>query len=434
MGQFKITWLWLLVALALAFHQVYMGLMTLPDDTNDSQGYLPDPETIFQPIEIKRCTADDLHVLKMHLPSRHCIASKNYPWMNKCSFSYATRCPSSNSWLGRFISNYNGRRDDEVFVGISIGCNKGYDAVDTAQWGTYDAMTFDKHAFRKAKGHSEEDEDLRCEKYSINEEQEDEDRATSTATSPTILTPRQGEMHCVEALPSNFKSLQRTAEALNLTAKGFIVSNAAISDQDGTTLFPRGDDSKEGTENLGMDNCRLPKDKKSCTSVKKYTLDSFVAQFVKSNTSAIHHLSIDIEGYDASALMGAQKVLNRTEYLEFEYNWMGDWKKKYSLSRVITMLEETFHFACYFIGDREVWRISHGCWQEHYSIPFWSNVGCVSVPRAPTLLTKMEHVFQKTLATNVSDLNYIRNPRQLGAASRLNKGVLKEISTGIIAN
>jgi len=54
---------------------------------------------------------------------------------------------------------------------------------------------------------------------------------------------------------------------------------------------------------------------------------------------------IDIEGYDAAALKGASRAFERTESLEFEYDWMGSWRKN-RLVNIIAMMEENYNFSC----------------------------------------------------------------------------------------
>ena len=39
----------------------------------------------------------------------------------------------------------------------------------------------------------------------------------------------------------------------------------------------------------------------------------------------INVLSIDVEGFDFDVLFGAGNVLDRTEYIEFEYYMDGNW-------------------------------------------------------------------------------------------------------------
>jgi hypothetical protein len=95
--------------------------------------------------------------------------------------------------------------------------------------------------------------------------------------------------------------------------------------------------------------------------------------------------------------MGAEQTLRRTKYVEFEYNWKGQWKQ-HSLSTVIARLKEA-DFACYWPGAYgHVWRITD-CWLDYYSYKFWSNVACVNRQAPNTDVgQRMEQLFQETLA------------------------------------
>ena len=159
--------------------------------------------------------------------------------------------------------------------------------------------------------------------------------------------------------------------------------------------------NKDGVENLGIGNCK--RSRSGCVNVNKWRLDSYVEKYVNS-TGNINHLSIDIEGYDETALQSASKILDRVEYLEFEYNWMGKWGKA-KLSDTIEMLNNA-RFTCYWIGNDELWRITD-CFHEYYNKHFWSNVGCAHRTLAPQVLNNMEDLFQQTLTQITSTLSYV---------------------------
>ena len=170
--------------------------------------------------------------------------------------------------------------------------------------------------------------------------------------------------------------------------------------------FPSGIVAEAGKENLGKYNCKLQKHKDSdmCTKVYQVTLELCVIGYVKS-LGLINHISIDIEDYDVDALYSAGKVLDQTQYIEFEYNWKGSWEKN-KLSNVIKMLDSK-EYTCYFIGNDELWKITGSCFLDYYDIRMWSNVGCVHRLLAPDLYKNMEKLFKKTLGTPVDKLNYL---------------------------
>lgn len=74
------------------------------------------------------CTANDKETIRRQLPPEDCIANDRAPWNNKCSFSYATRCPDATHWLN---DDDESNRDDSTVVSIYVGCNKAMDAVAT---------------------------------------------------------------------------------------------------------------------------------------------------------------------------------------------------------------------------------------------------------------------------------------------------------------
>eukprot|EP00548_Thalassiothrix_antarctica_P016174 CAMPEP_0194191442 /NCGR_PEP_ID=MMETSP0154-20130528/66827_1 /TAXON_ID=1049557 /ORGANISM="Thalassiothrix antarctica, Strain L6-D1" /LENGTH=113 /DNA_ID=CAMNT_0038914093 /DNA_START=91 /DNA_END=429 /DNA_ORIENTATION=+ len=93
---------------------------------------------------------------------------------------------------------------------------------------------------------------------------------------------------------------------------------------------------------------------------------------------------IDVEGWDIRVIQGGIRILQRTKYVEFEYNWKGEWMELSKsnakpLREAITILEK-MNFVCYWPGQDELWRLSTGCWNEkvYDGIPFWSNIACVN--------------------------------------------------------
>ena len=91
---------------------------------------------------------------------------------------------------------------------------------------------------------------------------------------------------------------------------------------------------------------------------------------------------------------GKESILDRVQYLKFEYNWIGSWVKQ-NVSDTLQILDE-YSFTCYWAGDDLLYRIS-GCWQKFYNINHWANVACVH--RTQYQLAKnMEDIFLRTLS------------------------------------
>eukprot|EP01082_Thalassiosira_pseudonana_P007044 g14868.t1 g14868 contig21:46715-47844(+) len=167
----------------------------------------------------------------------------------RTGISPSTRCPDP-TWLEGF---YSEEQDigSEKFLGISVGCNKGHDAIRSARMGTSDP-SFDVPSWVKSLGGG-------MTSFACRNENEDQ---------PSIVHPtRDGEMHCVEPMPSTFQKLNKAAVELGLRRPegegGLVLTQAVISARNGEVLFPR---ATAGTENLGIGAC---KQASKCDAVEK---------------------------------------------------------------------------------------------------------------------------------------------------------------------
>jgi FkbM family methyltransferase len=309
-----------------------------------------------------------------------------------------TKCPNTANWLDEyydelqteFISMTAGDESsndslNSKFIGFSVGCNKGFDALNTLRMGTFDA-TLDKAEWNKAMSSGKTMHGSVCA----------QDVTLPFVVNDKIKQRRDGEVHCFEPMPSTFQQLKHSASSLGYDQKGFNVIHGAVSQNEGIALFKS---ATKGIENVGLGNSEECIDG-GCEEVAVHTIDKYVSDHIESN-APIHILQIDVEGFDGDVLLGASEVLKRVEYLEFEYNWMGSWKKQH-LYDMVEMLNDR-KFTCYFEGDRRLWRIT-GCWMQYFDIHHWSNVACVNRERVPKLATKMENVFQETLKEDVPKL------------------------------
>jgi FkbM family methyltransferase len=200
----------------------------------------------------------------------------------------------------------------------------------------------------------------------------------------------------IEAMPSTFEKLNSTVHKLGWQ-ESLRIHHAAMSETDGFTLFPNAD---VGVEDLGIDECSKPQYRESCQNVTQYKLDTFLDHHVMSNipNQTIDFLSIDVEGYDWPVLLGSTSALQQTKYLEFEYHYVGAWKKFALLTAIDTLQDQGF--CCYWAGRAgKLWRIT-GCWLEHSHSKQWSNVACVNRGKAPTLSSCMEEQFFETLGNH----------------------------------
>ena len=347
--------------------------------------------------QLDQCTPEQLKTIEMQLPPEDCLKYKRQPWMQRCSFTYASKCPDA-MWLEDFYTQIHSETSASIelqspFVGIFIGCNKGFDAFDALRMGSGNTR-FEKSNWRDAilrnVGSSSSLREGVCGQDSENQFSLSENSPNNTSTDAIL--------HCIEPMPQTYRLLKKSAVQLNITAN-FKVVNAAFSNKDGSVPFPKGgrNPNRVGVENKGIANCKGTNDA-DCTNVTMYSLDTYVDKNVPSNTT-INYLSVDVEGFDADVLLGGYRTaLSRTQYLEFEYNWMGSWKKQ-KLSALIPVLENNFGFACYWPGtDGNIWRITK-CFLDYYDIHFWSNIACVNrrMAEARYIAEKMENMFLNTL-------------------------------------
>lgn len=386
------------------------------------------------------CSAQDMDKVKKHFTAKK-IAEE-------------TRCPDSTTWWTKYLNEiffpleYN-NNDGRPLVAISLGCNKGDDAVATLRQMTRSndvsvtnfRQTFAQHA-------SQLNEELRqkshgtligktplkraCPDYPqpplvIDNEEASKKNLQKSATDVTV--------HCVEAMPTTAWILQQTANTFDWRDQ-FVLTHAAVGPRDGSVNFPT---AYAGIEHLGLSDCQQQngnnerRKSASCQSVPAFTVDTFVrekvikrnaklvaaakadqsvyaailAQSVKNGDGVawdqynpnfvIDFLAVDVEGYDWQVLGqgGADWTLHHTRYLEFEYHATGAWQQD-QLSVAIETLDTHFGFTCYWAGVRKLIRITN-CFQPYMEFHQWSNIACANRHLQPHLAAEMEKVYQETL-------------------------------------
>jgi FkbM family methyltransferase len=339
------------------------------------------------------CNLQQLLMVRHQLIPDTCVNAIEYPFTQKCSLTQNTKCPDASNYLDEYYYELqqeylegiqkNDNDGMEPFIGLSVGCNKGFDALNTLRRGTFDAsLSKDDWRMEMTKD-GELDESVCVQNITL-----------PFQVSPNIQLPRKGIVHCFEPVPSTVKRLQSASTHLGYDQKGYKVIHAAVSNVTGKAYFQS--KFKAGRENGGLDDCRHNANgNPECdVQVEVLTLENYAKEHLVGN-GPIHVLQIDVEGYDADVLLGAGKhLLERVEYLEFEYNWMGSWKKQH-LYDVIEMLDE-IGFTCYWAGKQQLWRVT-GCWQLYFDVHTWSNLACANQKRVPRLAAKMENIFQMQL-------------------------------------
>ena len=333
------------------------------------------------------CTPQQLDVISHQLPPGLCQANQKQPWNNLCSFSFATSCPET-VWIDEYYEQTRTQRQQGhlPFVAVYVGCNKGMDAVNALRMGSgnpnVDKFRWRDEFFTNAtnvkRGVCKQEF---SEQFPIH-------KVTSRSGNSTAV------VHCLEAMPRTAAHLQQTASRFDWEHEKFIVKNAAFSSADGVTRFSWG---AVGGEKTSICNAQ----QKNCKEVPLLRLDTYMnEQNATASNEMIDLLSIDVEGFDAEVLLGANSTLERVRYLEFEYNWRGKWPK-HPLQNIIKSMRDR-GFVCYWPGMRgHIWRITD-CWLDHYKHRFWSNVACVHLERHPLVSKRMEELFLQTLAQNRS--------------------------------
>lgn len=349
-----------------------------------------------------QCTAEQLNMIEYQLPSARCKKTAKQPWQNRCSFSYATRCPKA-VWFEEFhreSHDHHGNNDnnnninnsddnDEPYrpIAIYVGCNKAMDAVNTLRMLSSDTV-FDKDVWRDRLFANETVSAGNC-----NQEFAPQFALQNNAAK----LPLNAIVHCIEASPITARRLNRTVQELGWQTS-LVVVNAAMGASDGLARFPDQQVNSVGVETISMEDCTITGYKRFCKTIKRYMLDTYTSQFVLPTSQTIDFLSIDVEGFDWDVLLGATRTLERVNYLEFEYNWKGSWRNQ-TLSTAIRHLKER-GFVCYWAGSSgNLWRITD-CWMDYYDIRFWSNVACVNTRReaVQSMAARMEELFLETLA------------------------------------
>jgi hypothetical protein len=486
-----------LVMTAYTFYQVsffFFSASTHQRQLSSKEVVRPPPMPLLPPAT---CTTFQLETIQRQLPVEDCHNYQTRPWYNKCSFSYATRCPDATFWLGPEYNQNNhndqnndpknsnngmndrttkslnaaatgrrlggggggrGGRENGRRIAIYVGCNKALDAVNTLRMLSGDPR-FDKTVWRNALFGIDQPQDTsngttvpraaaappNFEGGRCGQDNDDQFELATPHNSAMMMNTMPTTVHCIEAMPVTARHLQQTALKLryndHLIVTNVAMGNVVAEDDDPTTTtnrtvwFPNRNDDKIGVENLGIANCPQdgPPGKSNnnnpidCIEVPLYGLDGYLRRYdtvlnhspplsprPESSTTAalppppqdaetfaevIDFLSIDVEGYDYEVLLGAPMTLQRTKYLEFEYNWKGPWAA-HQLSHVIDRLQTEHGLWCYWAGAHgNLWRITD-CWLAHFDTKFWSNVACVNtrLPEAAPLAQRMEERFAHTLA------------------------------------
>jgi FkbM family methyltransferase len=298
----------------------------------------------------------------------------------------ATKCPDSSAWLSSYLEEAS---DTEPFVFLNVGCNKGYDSIAVARTISRNTEVFDKQKWANAIGIAHPGNCFQA-------------RNSEAAMEPS--RPKTAvEIYCIEAMPQTVDRLIRAAVTTKAKANGLHVYNYAMVGKTGGApiLFPN-PEGDVGKEHLGIGHCTQEAYKSKCKEVPTSTLDEFVKEHVDNHATPNRRfpfVSIDVEGFDYTVMLGAQETIKRTDYLEFEYHGIGDWLGQ-KLKDAVDMLTE-HGLVCYWSGVNQLWKLSDTCWIHHFEFHMWSNIACVAPKYKPKLAERMEQVFEDTLVQGI---------------------------------
>ena len=319
------------------------------------------------PLEFANCTQRQLFNINLTLPNL-----------------FYTQCPVL-PWVDHWIMTTEFR---QTFTSVFIGCNKGLSAIEAHHLGARQEE-INRSAWANAYLNHARVKQLRnrpsLEGYC------QEMRRPSTPLVGNLTARPDTRTFCVEPLGLNAQLLRKSRDSLGLAPTDFAVHRAVLWNVSGYNMsMPTYD--KPGLELKNIYDFTATCRHQNCTeSVPVVTLDQFVADKA-GKKGTIHFLSIKVEGYEVEILQGGAQTLPRVQYLEFDYNKVGNWTL-YNLNDTIAELEHEYGFICYFIGIQRAWRIN-GCWRSMYEDHKRSSIGCVNNnhEEARPLLHVMEKV------------------------------------------
>lgn len=165
-----------------------------------------------------RCTQEQLDIILQQLPVTKCTSKEIQPRFARCSITRLTRCPDSSGWLEQWYTGdlWNSTTfTSKPFLGINVGCNKAFDAVNMLRMGRHDD-TIDGNTWRTAMNNPSKG--LCRQEFSI----------VPLPTEGRVVQP-QATVHCLEPLPATVDAIQNAAKATGYSEKGLVIHPVAAS-------------------------------------------------------------------------------------------------------------------------------------------------------------------------------------------------------------
>jgi len=77
------------------------------NDASDNQNQTSEDDIDGRILEIAQCTPDQLFTIQQQLSPDDCLKYQHEPWKQRCSLTYATRCPDATWLKDHYIELHN---------------------------------------------------------------------------------------------------------------------------------------------------------------------------------------------------------------------------------------------------------------------------------------------------------------------------------------
>ena len=198
---------------------------------------------------------------------------------------------------------------------------------------------------------------------------------------PRRVSDSRVSVLAVEMMPATAMLLQHNFGRFRVTGT---VAQVAISNSIGAKEVHMAIAGEEDLGIGGLPSYRQHEPAPPKRWVNLLTLDALMRSKGLAHRT-IQLLSIDVEGFDALVLRGANATLRRTLVVEFEYHKVGVWKHM-GFWPTIDWLAQQHNFRCYWQGDDDSLAPVLAECDAGMKDAFWGNVVCTRSDRLARML------------------------------------------------